>query len=198
MSLKPCEELLQLDVLIRFLYWHTAPEKFLELLYHYLGEHKTARLWTRAEADQLRRHIVFALPLVVSAVYDDALQCEVALPDLGLRIKESGTELYYQKTRGPDDSFIMTAYRNGRKKWRHRFPLLMFRVVEVLARLPENPIRQCKAGGCAHYFVTFHKKKIYCSPTCRSRHHTRKSRGINPANIRPVPGQVEPLAMAAP
>lgn len=176
-----------------------------EMLYQRLEEIKTERQWSREEARLLKCRLGLALELLSEYMHMQRTEISVVNPsiesiivrpgmqhvtkitdDMELNIKSPLTELKTEQsgirfiTRITNDlNDIITLYikEPDDDAWmEHKLPLITFKIIELIVRLPENTLRICDSLTCENPFVSRHKTKKYCSATCRSRENIYATR----------------------
>jgi hypothetical protein len=184
MKKKDGEGLRQLEALCRFAYEEAPNGIDVELLFRSMGERKTERIWSAAEAAKLQEGILYGVRLLYSALYSgEGTWSEVTFQGLPVRLSFPGITISYRETSGPLDTFQMDAFHGPKKAFSLVFPLILFRVIEICAELPADPFRFCAAEECDRFFVSYHKRRLYCSENCRYRtnyltHYRKRGRKI--------------------
>jgi hypothetical protein len=175
------EHLKQLQVLCEFCHKPEATAVDLEYVFQVMGEPKDDRLWKRSEVQAYQEAVRGSLRFVSLATTTTGLVMEVEPPRRWHRLVNDGerVRLVTRRTTGPRDTTRFRLVLKDRVEG-SELPLLTYRAIEILTKLPPGALRTCRAYDCDSLFASLHATRIYCSPRCRTRMGVYATRGKVP------------------
>jgi hypothetical protein len=176
-----------------------------EMLFQRLKEVKAKGLWQIEEARSLKSRLRSALKLLVKFLFmqgakikieSDCIEsyvvrstkdCINGVPDVWKttvnwdfpveETEERSVRLVTRITNDLNDEITLHIQEpDADSSIPHDFPLITFKIIELLLQLPENTLRICSSSTCENPFISRHKTKKYCSATCRSRENIYATR----------------------
>jgi hypothetical protein len=171
----------QLQVLCEFCQKPEATAIDLEHTFQVMGEAKDDRLWRPFEVQAYQEAVRGSLRFVSMATTITGFNMEIEPPRGWHRLVNDGerVQLVTRRTTGPRDTTRFRLVLKDRTE-ESELPLLTYRAIEILTKMPPGVLRVCRAYDCDNVFASLHATRIYCSPRCRTRMGVYAGRGKVP------------------
>jgi hypothetical protein len=172
------ELLKQLQVLCEFCQKEGATGVDVEYVFQVLEEPKDDRIWEPPEVQAYQAAVRGSLRFVSMATTVTGFNMEIEPPRRWHRLVNDGerVRLVTRRTTGPRDTTRFRLVLKDRVEG-SELPLLTYRAIEILTKLPPGALRVCRAYDCDNVFASLHSTKLYCSPRCRNRMGVYAARG---------------------